>query len=135
MANGCSRQEVNGEPPLGCRDGGADPAFSQEWRPWTTADFSPDGRLVAIAGTSQKPVPIWDVETGELVRVIEQGTKAVRFAPDGKSVFTEFFYTLTRFDVATGENMPKVRQVKEGNWMFATPREGTLVAGTLRAVN
>ena len=72
---------------------------------WTTADFSADGRYVGVAGYSQGDVPIWDVETGKQVSLIKKGKMAVRFAADGKSVFTESNNKLARFDTLTGEQV------------------------------
>lgn len=45
------------------------------------AAVSPDGRLVA--GATRRGVPIWDAETGELVRELDAPAWAVAFAPDG----------------------------------------------------
>jgi len=48
--------------------------------------FSPDGRLLATSGDSQKKVGVWDADTGELLRVLAGSDcdKDVAFSPDGR---------------------------------------------------
>jgi WD40 repeat protein/tetratricopeptide (TPR) repeat protein len=68
--------------------------------------FSPDGNLLAqAAGPTQDEVTLWNVATGELVRVL-RGTGAVytlAFSPDGKLLATSTFDgTVGLWETATG---------------------------------
>ena len=103
---------------------------TNEWRSNTNASFSKHGRFVAIAGDYQTPVPIWNSETGELIRVIEQGAKAVRFSPDAQSVFTVFEHTLSGFQVSTGERLARLAADAQPISRIAVSNEGSLVAAT-----
>ena len=63
-------------------------------RPLHGVAFSPDGTSIASAGHDLK-VRVWDVETGEEVRVISGGhtgtVECVAFSPDGLSLATGSF--------------------------------------------
>jgi WD40 repeat protein len=59
----------------------------------TALDFSPDGKLLAVGGgepSRSGEVRIYDIETGSLVRAIEEPhsdtVNAVRFSPDGQQL-------------------------------------------------
>ncbi|HJZ89641.1 MAG TPA: serine/threonine-protein kinase [Gemmataceae bacterium] len=53
----------------------------------TSIDFSPDGRLLAVAGGYG--VRLWDVATGREVAALASGqTDCVRYHPDGRGLFT-----------------------------------------------
>jgi WD40 repeat protein len=72
--------------------------------------FSRDGRLLASGGVGYNFVHIWDVETGQLIRELEEnvgGALVLEFSPDGSilavSGLGEPFASL--LDVATGEQI------------------------------
>jgi WD40 repeat protein len=53
----------------------------------TSVAFSPDGRLLASAGSSDKTIKLWEVASGSLVRSLTGHTNeiaSVAFSPDGK---------------------------------------------------
>jgi WD40 repeat protein len=72
--------------------------------------FSSDGRLIASGGIGYNVVQVWDVETGELIRELEEnvgGALVLEFSP-GNSIlavsgYGEPFASL--LDVATGEQI------------------------------
>jgi WD40 repeat protein len=71
LATGAHRQTLRGDP--GCI----------LW-----ADFSPDGKLVALGSANPlRGLSIWDIETGRELLTLP-GTGDVRFMPDGKRIWT-----------------------------------------------
>lgn len=50
---------------------------------FTSASFSPDGRLLAIGGPFQQ-AQIWDTQTWQVVATLRYPAPAVAFSPDGK---------------------------------------------------
>ncbi len=98
------------------------------WK-YTSADLSADGTLVVTSGYEATTVRVRNIETGEVVRSIEGESRVVRFAPDGKSLFTNHDHTVTRFDLSSGEKGPMIAEYGGGSYMFAVAPTGTLVAG------
>jgi WD40 repeat protein/serine/threonine protein kinase len=70
-----------------------------------SANFSPDGKLLATAG-QDKTVRLWDVVSGETLRVLTGHThdvNSVQFAPDGQTLATASEdQTVKLWDAATG---------------------------------
>ena len=52
----------------------------------TSVVFSPDGTLLAAAGSAEKAILLWDVESGELLRSLphDDQSMAIAFSPDGR---------------------------------------------------
>lgn len=74
---------------------------------WSVA-FSPDGRMLAVAG-AEGMVGVFDAETHELLRRLEGHTGLVRgvaFSPDGSRLATAGFdHTLRVFDAQSGATL------------------------------
>jgi WD40 repeat protein len=67
--------------------------------------LTPDGRMIAVGGFG-RVVRIWNVETGELVRELDQGGSgafSLAFSPDGRTLAVSGFEPFASlWDVATG---------------------------------
>lgn len=69
--------------------------------------FSPDSSRVAIA-TREDGATIYDTGTGDQVQQLELGTSGaddLAFSPDGRQLVVAQYRQLTRWDVATGEQV------------------------------
>jgi WD40 repeat protein/tRNA A-37 threonylcarbamoyl transferase component Bud32 len=77
-----------------------------DWRFYHAIAFSPDGRTLATGGLEDPIVRVWDVDTGELIRQLDQGsagTKTLDFSPDGRTLAVSGFAPVASlWDVATG---------------------------------
>ena len=74
----------------------------------TSAAFSPDGTRV-VSGSSDKTVRIWNVNTGEIERVLEGHTddvSSVVFSPDGTRVISSTLGDVMIWDAITGQSTP-----------------------------
>jgi WD40 repeat protein/tRNA A-37 threonylcarbamoyl transferase component Bud32 len=113
-------------PPLRSRQGG-----------WGWADFSPDGRTLAIAGGKGR-VELWDVATREELRELIDPSRAalavVRFSPDGRFVaagaqdtnhFTLWDATGPR---ATGRPIVTGRPGSSAQWLAFSPDSKRIAA-------
>jgi RNA polymerase sigma factor (sigma-70 family) len=86
--------------------------------------FSPDGKLLASAGSHDKAVLFWDAATGgELRRVTQSGVSQVAFSPDGKTLAAGGWDGTARlWDVAAGKELRVFRPTREPG-----AREGGIV--------
>jgi WD40 repeat protein len=80
-------------------------SLGQEWGNW-----SPDGRLIATAGTDGS-TRIWDAMTGEQVRDLEQGYKHDSWSPDSARLVTPIGvegFALAVWDIESGEVLARL---------------------------
>ncbi len=72
------------------------------------ADFSPDGQLVALAGTDGS-VTIFEADTGKVVRKLQNETPSqntIRFGSEGKTLFThDRNLNIFELDTTTGKKL------------------------------
>jgi WD40 repeat protein len=107
----------------------------------TQVAFSPDGRRLAVAAGSGLPpprkadttVPIWDVETGEMLMVLrghDDVVNGVAFSPDGSRLATASYDETVRvWDTTSGEMLEKL-DMEGGGWAVAFSPDGRSLLGT-----
>jgi WD40 repeat protein/serine/threonine protein kinase len=89
--------------------------------------FSPDGRLLAAAGYGSFAVVVWDVTTGEQIRVLHGHTwlvHQVAFGPDGRRLASASYDGTVRvWDVTTGQEVfrPPLRHEAGANGVAFSP--------------
>ena len=73
----------------------------------TRLAFNPDGTRLASAGGSDATVRVWDLETGQVLFVLQHtnGVHALAFSPDGEEIATGSVYEeeLQLWDARTGQ--------------------------------
>ncbi len=94
-------------------------------------DFSPDGsRLVGACG--RNPVPVWDVQSGELLFTLYDGSEqivACDFSPNGRTIACGGFDQLISFwDAATGKLLKQSDELPSPLWELDYSPDGTRLA-------
>ncbi len=70
---------------------------------WRRTVFSPNGQTLAISrnvredGTFDKTTTLWDVETGQLIRTLDNNYGSIAFSHDGKTLFISFDHERTSY--------------------------------------
>jgi WD40 repeat protein/tRNA A-37 threonylcarbamoyl transferase component Bud32 len=111
-------------------------AFSAGHGRVDSIDFSNDGRWIA-ATTVSGNVPIWSVDTGTMVRVLQghlNTPESVRFSPDSARLATASKSSLRIWDVETGEQCLRLRHPgaisvafsPDGDTLLTGSRDGTV---------
>jgi len=93
--------------------------------------FSPDGNF--LSGVCyQSTIPIWDAQSGELIRSLETTPVqevAVAFSPDGKTIATGGFAGNIRlWDSATGQLLRSIGSLPSPIWELAFSPSGDKLA-------
>jgi WD40 repeat protein/serine/threonine protein kinase len=103
-----------------------------------TVAFSPDGRRLAAAGFSLSfPVVVWDLVSGEQIRVLSGHTWTVRqvaFSPDGRRIAAASHDGTVRvWDVTTGKEVvrPPLRHAAAATGVAFSPDGGQLATASL----
>jgi WD40 repeat protein len=94
--------------------------------------LSPDGRLL-VAASGKNPVPIWDVESGSVVRRLYEDSPqqivACAFAPDGLTLACGGFdKTITLWNPSTGERIGSWAAHSTQVWDLAFSPDGATLA-------
>ena len=72
---------------------------------WSAA-FSPDGKRIVSASMDQT-TRIWDVETGECVKILKGNVHSAAFSPDGKRIVSAGKYEARIWNAETGESIKR----------------------------
>jgi WD40 repeat protein len=95
----------------------------------SVADFSPDGKLLAVAGYGSGTVRIWDLPSRREVAQISPGYR-VRFSPDGRLLAAGAGGTVRLWDVATWQHVATMRSRTDETLCLAfAPDSRTLAVG------
>ncbi len=99
-----------------------------------SASFSPDGRYLALSGDIPGtgynfPAQLWEVATGELVRLFSHNARSVSFSPDGRYLVTGSLDKSAKlWEVATGREIRTFKGHVDGIWSVSYSPDGTLLA-------
>jgi len=90
--------------------------------------WSPDGKLLAIGGSSLK---LYDVGAGEVLRQIDrESAREVAFSPDGSILATVGYEAVILWDVASWSKLRTLAGSKGTESVAFSPDGATLVTGT-----
>ncbi|MEN6369784.1 MAG: WD40 repeat domain-containing protein [Thermotogota bacterium] len=94
--------------------------------------FSPDGRLL-VAASGKNPVPIWDVQSGSVVRRLYEGAPtqivACAFSPDGATLACGGFdKAISLWSLATSERLASWPAHSTPVWELAWSSDGAILA-------
>jgi WD40 repeat protein len=92
--------------------------------------FSPDGRLLAAAGSLA--VTLWHMPEGRQARTLQGGANALAFSPDGKFLVTRAGISNRLWDTATGQQVagpPALASHWGGNTVAFSPDGRTVALG------
>jgi WD40 repeat protein len=98
------------------------------------AAFSRDGRLLAGGGQEQV-IDVWELSSGSRVARFEGSNSTVRslvFGPEDRTVFSACWYTVDRWDLASGERVWSVPS-SDSLWGIAVDPTGRLLTASLNS--
>jgi WD40 repeat protein len=100
----------------------------------SVADFSPDGKLLAVAGYGGGTVRIWDIASRREVAKISSGYRAL-FSPDGRLLAAGAGGTVRLWDVATWQHVATLRSRTDEVLSLAfAPDSRTLAVGEAEGI-
>ena len=95
----------------------------------TSVAFSPDG-MTALSGSSDTTLRLWDLATGETIRIFEghtNGVNSIAFSPDGATALSgSSDNTLHLWEVATGKTIRIFEGHTDQVWDVAFSPDGTM---------
>jgi WD40 repeat protein len=99
-------------------------------------EFSPDGKSLAAglwASTTQGGMTkVWNVATKGQVFALggsdKQSVHSVTFSPDGKTLVTGTDTAVKCWDMQTGQERGRLKELKNGAWAVAFARNGRILA-------
>lgn len=108
---------------------------------WTAADLSPNGRQL-IAGNSDSKIRLWDVATGEELRILRghRGRVAsVKFSPDNRMLLSAGSedHTVRLWDVESGREIDRIELTSSNDVAYTVafhPTGRSCIVGTARGV-
>ncbi|MCP4589848.1 MAG: protein kinase [bacterium] len=98
----------------------------------TSLAFSRDGRFLAAGGTGQC-IDVWELGSGSRVDSFEGTNSTVRslvFGPDGQTLFSACWYSVDRWDLASGERLWNV-PTSTSLWGLVLDPQGRLLTATI----
>lgn len=103
---------------------------------FTSAAFSPDGKLLA-AGASDELVRVWRVKEGQQALALQTQANRVAFSPDGVFLATgSRFGGVNQWNLSSGKHLElvkdnsKVNSIRRINSLLYTPDGATLMSGS-----